>query len=355
MSGSNSYGHPAWFGSVMGTGALGLAFASQTAAYGWRWTMWIAIAFMLLASVFALVLLPRYVLRLRDRSRLRTELADPGHGTMLSTLPAGLLVLAVDWGRIGLELVPDGAALTLAAVLLATGTVLALGLGWAWATAMLSARPGLAGVNGGWLIPPVMNMLVPLALAPLIVVQPQYASLGVLVGFMFLGMGFVLFMAVIALLITRLALHEPMPDAMAPSLWIPLAPAGVMGLSMLKLMQAADSAQVPGFSGVTAGVVVSAMGIGFGLWWAGFASIELQRIRRAGGPPLHPGWWGFVFPIAAMTIAVSAVGTVTDVWLMQAIGFVATCALTALWVYIAVVTARLATHRPIAPKAVVPD
>ena len=31
----------------MGTGAVGLAFASQTATFGWRWTMWIALAFLL--------------------------------------------------------------------------------------------------------------------------------------------------------------------------------------------------------------------------------------------------------------------------------------------------------------------
>lgn len=355
MSGPNAYPHPAWYGAVMGTGAVALAFASQSATFEWRWMMWVAEFFLVLASVLAVLLLPRYTRRLRDRTRLRAELADPGHGAMLSTLPAGLIVLAVDWGRIGVELVPANAALALSALLLVIGTVLALGLGWAWATAMLSARPGLAGVNGGWLIPPVMNMLVPLALSPLIIAYPQYASLLVLVGLMFLGMGVVLFLAIVALLIARLALHEPMPPAMAPSLFIPLAPAGVVGLSLLKLLQAAEAAQVPGFQGVTAGIVVSAMGIGFGLWWAGFATLELTRIRRSGGPPLHPGWWGFVFPVAAMTISISALGAVTNVWLMQAVGLAATFALMALWLTIAVKTVRLATHRPSAPKVAVPD
>jgi len=165
----------------------------------------------------------------------------------------------------------------------------------------------------------------------------------------------VLFFAIIALVIARLALHEPMPAAMAPSLWIPLAPAGVLGLSTLKLLQAAALAEVPGFGSVTAGVVVSAMGIGFGLWWAGFAAIELQRIRRAGGPPLHPGWWGFVFPMAAMTISISALGTVSEVWLLQAVGLLATFALTGLWIYIAAVTAPLTKHRPMVAERAMSD
>ena len=355
MSANSAHSHPAWFGAVMGTGAVGLAFASQTATFGWRWTMWIALAFLLLASLFAVLLIPRYTFRLRDQTRFRSELADPGHGAMLSTLPAGLLVLAVDWGRIGPEFLPGQVALLVSAVLLVLGTVVAIGFGWLWAAAILSTRPGLAGVNGGWLIPPVMNMLVPLGLAPLIIAYPEFAAVGVLIGFMFLGMGVVLFFAIIALVIARLALHEPMPAAMAPSLWIPLAPAGVLGLSTLKLLQAAALAEVPGFGSVTAGVVVSAMGIGFGLWWAGFAAIELQRIRRAGGPPLHPGWWGFVFPMAAMTISISALGTVSEVWLLQAVGLLATFALTGLWIYIAAVTAPLTKHRPMVAERAMSD
>ena len=119
--------------------------------------------------------------------------------------------------------------------------------------------------------------------------------------------------------------------------------------------QAAALAEVPGFGSVTAGVVVSAMGIGFGLWWAGFAAIELQRIRRAGGPPLHPGWWGFVFPMAAMTISISALGTVSEVWLLQAVGLLATFALTGLWIYIAAVTAPLTKHRPMVAERAMSD
>ncbi len=341
MAPGNPHRHPAWFGAVMGTGALALALAAQAATWDWDWLERVAAGALVLATLIAVVLLPRYLRRLGDRPALAHEVEDPAHGAMLATVPAGLLVLSVGWGRIGPTLVPTTVALWIDALLLTLGTLLALALGLVWSSSMLRNSPGLEGVNGGWLIPPVMNMLVPLGLAPLIAASPAAAPLLVLVGFAFLGIGTILFIAVLTLLIARLALRDPLPPAMAPSMWIPLAPSGVIGLSLMRLQQAATEAEVPGFAGATAGVVVAAMGIGFGLWWAGFAGLELRRIRQSGGAPVHPGWWGFVFPVAAMTLAFAAVGSATGVVAVQVVGLVATVGLVALWAYVAFVTTRL--------------
>ena len=329
----------------MGTGALALALAAQESTWGWRWLGLLAAAFLVLATILAVVLLPRYARRIGDRPALLSELGDPAHGAMLATLPAGLLVLAVGWGRIGPSLLPTTLALWVDGILLAIGTVVALGLGLTWSASMLQSSARLEGVNGGWLIPPVMNLLVPLGLAPLIIALPDAAPLLVLVGFGFLGIGTILFLAILTLLIARLALRDPLPPAMAPSLWIPLAPSGVVGLSLLRLQQAAIEADVPGFTDPTAGVIVSAMGIGFGLWWAAFAGLELKRISRGGGAPAHPGWWGFVFPVAAMTLSISAVGAVTGIWLVEVLGLGATAVLGVLWAFIVGRTVRMLPRR----------
>jgi C4-dicarboxylate transporter/malic acid transport protein len=341
MSQVQPHRHPAWYGSVMGTGALSLALAAQSTTWGAEWLSWLAAATLVLASILAVVLLPRYLRRFGDRLALTTEVADPAAGAMLATLPAGVLVLATAWGRVGPELVPTNVALWVAGILLAIGVVLAVAMGIVWSSAILRTTPGLEGVNGGWLIPPVMNLLVPLALVPLIVANPSAAPVLVLVGFAFYGIGMLLFVAMLTLLVARLALRDPLPAAMAPSLWIPLAPAGIMGLALLRLQQAADEAGVPGFTGVTAGLVVSAMGLGFGLWWAGFAWLELRRIRSTGGPPVHPGWWGFVFPIGAMTLSIAAVGTAADIVLVQVVGAAATVVLTLVWALVAMRTAAM--------------
>jgi tellurite resistance protein TehA-like permease len=323
--------------------------AAQGATWGVAWLDGVAVALLLLASALALVLLPRYLLRLRDPAALFAEIGDPGHGAMLATLPAGLLVLAVGWARIGPSLLSTTVSLWIDALLLIAGTLIAVGLGLTWSAAMLRGSAGLEGVNGGWLIPPVMNLLVPLALAPLIVANPGAAPGLVLLGFAFYGIGTLLFVALLTLLIARLALRDPMPPAMAASLWIPLAPAGMIGLALMRLLQAASEAQVPGFTGAAVGVAIAAMGVGFGLWWAGFAALELHRMRRAGGLPPHPGWWGFVFPIAAMTLSIAAIGTATDVTAVKTLGLLATLVLAVLWVY--VVARTLGMLRPRRPSA----
>jgi C4-dicarboxylate transporter/malic acid transport protein len=334
--------HPAWFGSVMGTGAVALALAAQAGTWSAPWLLRLAQAALVLASILAVVLLPRYVGRLGRRAELAAELADPAQGALLATLPAGLIVLAAAWGRIGPGIVPASVALWIAGTLLLVGTLIAVAVGLAWSAAILRDSPGLEGVNGGWLIPPVMNLLVPVALAPLITANPAHASLLVVVGFLFYGVGALLFVVMLTLLVARLALRAPLPPAMAPSLWIPLAPAGMIGLALLRLTQSAQDARVPGFDSATAGVVVSAMGIGFGLWWAGFAAIELRRISASGAPPVHPGWWGFVFPIGAMTVSIAAVGTATSSLAIQVAGAVATIVLVLVWLLVAARTVGLA-------------
>lgn len=328
--------HPAWYGAVMGTGAVSLALSVQAVTWEAGWLKGVAQAFLVLASVLAVVLLPRYVGRLKTRADLAHELSDPAHGAMLATLPAGLLILATAWGRVGWE--PVGLWVDL--VLLVLGTGVALVLGAAWSAAMLREPKGLEGVNGGWLIPPVMNLIVPLALAPLIPHAGSAAMLLVIVGSAFYGIGLILFMAMLTLLIARLALRDPLPAPMAPSLWIPLAPAGVMGLALIQVLRAASEAGVAGFA-VTAGVVVAAMGLGFGLWWAGFAWMELRRLHKAGGPPRHPGWWGFVFPVAAMVLSLATVALVTDVVVLQVLGAAATVGLLGVWGLVALRTAGM--------------
>ena len=319
----------------MGTSALALAFAAQSATWGWEWLNVLASATLILATLLAVLLLPRYLRRVGDRAALAQEIANPAMGAMLATLPAGLLVLAAAWGRIGPNFLSSTVSLWIDAILLVFGTAIALALGLTWSATMLRSSPGLEGVNGGWLIPPVMNLLVPIALAPLIVANPDAAPLLVLIGFAFYGVGVILFIALLTLLIARMALRDPLPAPMAPSMWIPLAPAGVIGLSLIRLLQAGTEAKVPGFTGAAAGILVAAMGIGFGLWWAAFAALELHRIRRSGPVPAHPGWWGFVFPIAAMTLSIATVGSTTGVGVIEVLGLCATVVLTAVWIYVA--------------------
>lgn len=323
--------HPAWFGSVMGTGGLALVFTAQ----GSQWTLTaldiIGAALLLLASALAIGLAPRYVRRLRQPKALADELADPAHGAMLATFPAGLLVLAICWGSIGPIIVPRPIALWTDGALLLLGVLIALPVSIAWATATARSGTALAGVNGGWLLPPVMNLLVPLALVPIIEANARHALSLSVIAAAFLGIGVFLFLFVMSLIVARLALREPAPSAMSPSLWIPLAPSGFLGLALIRLLEAGVRTEIISPAVLPIAVLVAAMGIGFGLWWTLFALVDLHRSHREGGLPFHPGWWGFVFPIAAMALSVAAVGTATGLTWIAIMGAAMAVALTAVW------------------------
>jgi len=353
MSAAGTAGHPAWFAAVMGTGGLALTARGQAALWDVPALTVVAVALLLLTTVGGIVLAPRYLRRLGNPRALRAELADPAAGAMLATFPAGVLVLAVGWERIGVALVGEPAGLAVGIALLSVGTVTAVAFGAAWASAMSGADVELGHINGGWLIPPVMTLLVPLGIAPLAVHWPGQAASLLTLGWLFVGMGTVLFLGVLPLLIGRLALRPSPPALQAPSLWIPLAPAGMLGFAAVRLAEAGgvDRASGPTEGGgpaeaVLAGAVIVALGaVGFGLWWAAFAGLVMTRLLRTAQPPgrlpVHPGWWGFVFPVAAMALSLTGLGEATGVGWLRALAVLASLILTAVWVTVAWRTAAL--------------
>jgi len=341
MSAPQVHRHPAWFGAVLGTAATSVVLLMQAETWEMRWLAWIAVGFLLVASLLAVILWPRYGARLANREALLAELGDPGHGAMLATLPAGILVLAVAWGKVGPEIIPTEIAVWVDIVLLVIGVVPALSLGIAWAGAIASNTHDLAAVHGGWLIPPVMNLIVPLGLLPVVATYPDQAPWLMFVGFAFFGIGTVLFLVLFTLLAIRIALRPRQLPQLAPSLFIPLAPAGILGFALLRQLQTASAVGLPGFDSATAGVVVAAMGVGLGLWWGAFAIYELVRLNREGGVPFHPGWWGFVFPVAAMTLAITAVGTALGSTFVEALGALGAVLLVVVWVLVGLRSIRL--------------
>lgn len=325
--------NPAWFGSVMGTSALAIAFW-QESAFG-SWLGYVAEGLLVLASVLGIVLLPLYVSRPRHRAEFLQEISDPGGGAMLATFPAGLLLLAAAWGTVGPARVGTTVALAVSGVLLVVGAVIAVILSLAWATEQTRGANDLSGVNGGWLIPPVMNLLVPLSIAPQMIAHPDQAPWLLAIGFCFFGIGLFLYLAVFALLVARLALRPPLPAVMLPAMWIPIAPAGLLGISLTRLVEAGITIGILDESMLGIAIAVTAMGVGLGLWWMLYALANLIRARRSGAVPFHPGWWGFVFPLGALQISLASLGIVLSSGIIDVLGLMGLVGLTAVWCLVA--------------------
>lgn len=317
----------------MGTAALALAFSTE--AWFAPWFTPVGHVLLALASALGIVLLPLYLGRMRNREALAREIADPAQGAMLATFPAGILVLASAWANIGSAWLGAGAGLAIGSVLLVIGAVLATALSVVWASSHTRGHVSLESVNGAWMIPPAMNMLVPLTIAPLISAYPAQAPWLFAVGMAFYGIGLLLYLPIFALLIARLALRPPLPNAMSPAIWIPLAPPALIGLSLLKMLQAGGETGVIDDSLVGIGEAVSAMGLGLGLWWSLFAIGDLIRVRLSGGVPFHPGWWSFVFPIAALELSLIELGAQMDSAVIKGAGLVGLAILFGVWAYVA--------------------
>lgn len=121
-----------------------------------------------------------------------------------------------------------------------------------------------------------------------------------LTGYAFWGMGFALFLPVLALLHDRLVVH-PLPHAsMTPSLVIPLGPIGVGALALIRLAGAGTATFSGSAAAMGAGSMILASTLfGFGIWWLAATATVMARYLPRGPLPYGLGWWAFTVPMGA--------------------------------------------------------
>lgn len=314
---------PSWGAAVMGTAALSVALMVLGLTVPARVMLAIAV-------VFAVFVLGATAARwLRHRTEATADLRHPIKGGMTATAAGALLTLSVAVGKVvpGYPLV--------VAVLLVLGAVLALIIGWEFLAEMFTSQDAtLAQVSGAWFVPPVVAIIVPLAMLPLLTVDNASSLLPL--AWAFLGMGAILYLVVTATLFVRSISHPLPPAALAPTLFIGMGPAGLLGLDMVRLAQVSVDLGVADESLMTAVLPLATMAWGFGVWWMVAALVVLKR--GYGRLPFALSWWGFTFPLAAWTIATLVLGEAWNSGLLHGVGVLATVALSALWVYVAIRT-----------------
>lgn len=337
--------NPGWFASVMGTGILAVATYSNPGSLrplaGPAHVVGIVLA--VLTAVLAVVLLGAVTHRwLRHADAAWADFRHPMRGGMHATLPGTLLVLAVTTATVGPGLLPIGVTTGIVAVLAVIGGLLAFAVGVIFGYSLVVGDHPAAAVNGGWFIPPVVAVIVPMALAPLIPrVDPGTGRTLLGIGYTFFGIGFILFLLTVGLLHDRLILH-PLPAApLAPTLWIGLGPIAVSALAPMSLAKAG----APTWGGdahliMVITQIVSTTIWGFGLWWLAMSVALLVRYARMGGVPFHLGWWAFVFPLGAYVVATLTLARAWASSSLEGLGVLFYLGLVGFW---AVVTVRTLT------------
>jgi C4-dicarboxylate transporter/malic acid transport protein len=144
-------------------------------------------------------------------------------------------------------------------------------------------------------IPAVGLVVMPLAGGPLLAQFEGAAREWVLtINIVGLGAGSMMYLGLLGLTLYRKYLHKPAQGILTPTVWIHLAPIGVIPVSLLNV---AEQLPFPALRELAIGVMLLLWG--FGVWWLVMASLLTLSARAAGQLPFALSWWGFTFPIGA--------------------------------------------------------
>lgn len=259
----------AFFASVMGLSGLTLAWmkAGHVLALG---DSPLPPALALLSAVAFAVLLGVYAAKIVLRgAQVAEEYHHPVRLHFLPTISISILLLSIValgvWPSAAAPLFFVGAPLHLAMTLLVLNS-------WFSRDHFQTAH-----LSPAWFIPIVGNVLVPLSGVPL-----GYVEL----SWFFFAIGIVFWLVLFAIIINRVLFHNPLPERLAPTLFILIAPPAVGFLSYVKLTGGVDAA---------ARILYY-----FALFMTLFLLTQGPRLLRA---RFYLSWWAYSFPLAAITVA----------------------------------------------------
>lgn len=279
---------PGWFAAVMGTGVLALT----THALAQRWPLLGAPAEILHwfnSLLFVLLAAPWLTRWLRFREAALQTLKHPVQANFYPTFSIALLVLAAQW----LVFSPHVAV---ALALWWLGVVLTFTFSFAILFFMFRGEQvTLEHVTPAQFIPAVGLVVMPLAGGPLLPHMPEgMREIALTVSAVGLGAGSMMYVGLLGITLFRKYLHKPAQGILTPTVWIHLAPLGVIPLSLMNLLE-----HLPFPAAREAATVLMLLFWGFGVWWLVMASLLTLAARVAGQLPFALSWWGFTFPLGA--------------------------------------------------------
>lgn len=332
---------PGWGATVMGTGVVSVIFSALVRHEFLPGVMRAASLIMLVVTILlgAVVLTLTTLRWVRHFDVVRGELRHPIMGAMHVTYGGALLVPAVALGRAGELVLPQSVLTPLILLLTALGSVITLGIGWVFLTGIFRRGDVQAGlITGAWFIPPVLAIVIPLALAPTIQAGSAVSRELLWLSWGALGIGTFLYLALTAVLFYRHATLPLPPAHVAPTIIIGMGPAGLIGLDVLTL------SEVGARAGMTPEVLTAFMqpvavaAWGFGLWW-GIAAVIVIRRGYQSRPFGLPGW-AYTFPYGAWVVGGIMIGYAVSSYVIITISIAAAALMLGVWAWAATGTLR---------------
>ncbi len=279
---------PGWFAAVMGTGVF--AMTTHGLAQYWPWLSVPAELLHWFNSVLFLVLAVPWLTRwLRFRPAAMQTLRHPVQANFYPTFSIALLVLAAQW----LMFTPHVAV---ALTFWWLGVILHFIFSFAVLFIMFSGEHVAAEhVTPAQFIPAVGLVVMPLAGGPLLAhMDSALREWALTINIIGLGAGSMMYLGLLGLTLHRKYLHKPAMGILTPTVWIHLAPIGVIPVSLMNVTE-----QLPYPAAREAATVLMLLVWGFGVWWLVMASLLTLSARAGGQLPFALSWWGFTFPLGA--------------------------------------------------------
>lgn len=311
---------PGWPAAVMGTGAFALTtlhFSHQLPLLtGLAWALhWFNLA------LFALVSIPWLLRWVMAWPAVASTFKHPIAVNFYPSYAIALLVLA---GQ--LRVFGGHDSLALGAWWIGVALLFSLTLG-----VLISIFQGehvnLDHITPGIFMPPVGLVVIPVAGAPLLAIQPEaLRDLALTLNGIGLGAGIFMYTALLALAFHRFYVHKRLPPMMVPTFWINLAPLGITVVSALNLVAATP------FAGDKSVFVMAVFLLwGFGAFWLVLAMLFTWSVRKTAPLPFSLTWWAFTFPLGAFALGSQRLGEVTGLTTPLAFGWLAWALLAGIW------------------------
>ncbi|OPY92812.1 MAG: putative membrane protein [Syntrophaceae bacterium PtaU1.Bin231] len=328
MSSSNVQGEPnivknfapSWFAAVMGTGILALTSLSYS-PYVPFLKRAAALLFYFNVVLFFVLLIPWTLRWVFYTKEALADLEHPILSNFYATIAIAMLVLSANFTIIA-ENVLIGQIFWFA------GAGLTIFFGTLSPFIMFRGEHvTMDHINPAWFIPPVGLIVIPI---PGSFIIDQYSGFArevvIFVNYFGWGAGFFLYMALCAICIHRFILHRPLPNVLAPTIWINLGPIGAGTVALVNLVNHSVFITVkePFF-------VFGLLFWGFGIWWVIMAIAMTLYYMRTTKLPYALSWWAFTFPLGAYVAGSHSVATLFHLAIVDWIGFGLYLLLVFLW------------------------
>lgn len=309
---------PGWYAVPMGTGALAIStlpmFPALAQVLHWLNTL-----------LFFLILVPWLTKWIIFREQSLSVLKHPVQAHFYPMFSIACLVLAGQWLSIEKNI-------AVASAFWIVGAVAALLFSFLVLTVVFRGEhTSLEHVTPSMYIPVVGMVVIPVAGARLAGLAAEANSPLqdpiLLLNIVGLGAGLFMYLSLLALTLHRKFLHKPIQGPLSPTIWIQLAPLGILPISLHGL-----ATQMPGFATMQPFVDFMALLVwGFGLWWYALAAVQTYQGIRHKEIPFALSWWAFVFPQGAFVLATQQFGHLAGI---AALSFPLWTVLAATWLVV---------------------